>query len=179
MGASVWGFFTALIVVGGVQAPFINAIPSFPFNCFLSLEVFTSRQLQMKCSGLLQWKQHFSSAWASFTALAHQTMNFSVTPLIPPGSSLPGSSPSSASSSSTCAKQTAGFFWKWLVTLKFPQGEEASSPQFGGPSAVWFLELWGTLLSLPSWPPWWPLGSLNMFSPVDPPSGRLALLLIT
>ena len=27
----------ALMVVGGVQAPFIVAIPSFPFNCFLYL----------------------------------------------------------------------------------------------------------------------------------------------
>ena len=54
-GASVRGIFMALIIVGGVWAPFIVAIPSFPFNCFFSLEVFTSRQLQMKCSGLLQW----------------------------------------------------------------------------------------------------------------------------
>ena len=36
-GASVWGVFTALVFVGGAQAPFVNAIPSFPFNCFLSL----------------------------------------------------------------------------------------------------------------------------------------------
>ena len=36
-----------------------------------------------------------------------------------------------------------------------------------------------TLLNLPSLPPWWPLGNLSMFSPVDPPSGRLPLLLIT
>ena len=46
---------------------------------------------------------------------------------------------------------------KWLVTLKFPQGEEASSPWFGGPSAVWVLEtleqLHGIfLLSLPGSP---------------------------
>ena len=54
-GASVWGLFVALIIVRGVWAPFIDAVPSFPFNCFLSLEVFTSEQLQMKCSGLLQW----------------------------------------------------------------------------------------------------------------------------
>ena len=33
-----------------------------------------------------------------------------------------------------------------------------------------------TLLNLPSQPPWWPLGNLNMFSPVDPPSGRLPSL---
>ena len=39
-GASVLGLFTVLAIVRGVQAPFIDAIPSFPFNCFLSLEVF-------------------------------------------------------------------------------------------------------------------------------------------
>ena len=55
LGASAWRFFMALVNVKGVWAPFIDAIPSFLFNCFLSLEVFTSRQLQMKCSGLLQW----------------------------------------------------------------------------------------------------------------------------
>ena len=37
-----------------------------------------------------------------------------------------------------------------------------------------------TILSnLPSWPPWQPLGNPNMFSPVDPLSGRLLSLLIT
>ena len=46
---SVWGLFVAIVIVGGVQAPSINAVPSFPFNCFLSLEVFTSGQLWMKC----------------------------------------------------------------------------------------------------------------------------------
>ena len=70
LGASVWGLFMVLVIVREVQTPFINAVPSFPFNCLFSLEVFTSRQLQMKCPGLLQWYQHFSSAWASFTALA-------------------------------------------------------------------------------------------------------------
>ena len=35
-------------------------------------------------------------------------------------------------------------FWKWLVTIKFSQGEEASSPWFGGQSAAWVLELQGT-----------------------------------
>ena len=37
-----------LVVVGGVQAPFIDAVLSLPFNCFFCLEVFTSGQLQMK-----------------------------------------------------------------------------------------------------------------------------------
>ena len=36
------GLFTALVGIGGAQAPFIIAIPSFPFNCFLSLVVFIS-----------------------------------------------------------------------------------------------------------------------------------------
>ena len=49
------GLFVTFIVVGGVWAPFIDAVPSFLFNCFLSLEVFKSRQLQTKCSGLLKW----------------------------------------------------------------------------------------------------------------------------
>ena len=34
-------------------------------------------------------------------------------------------------------------------------------------------------MNLPSQPPWQPLGNLNMFSPVDLPSGRLPSLLIT
>ena len=41
-GASILGPFVAFIVVRGVQVPFIDATAPFPFNCFLSLEVFTS-----------------------------------------------------------------------------------------------------------------------------------------
>ena len=48
------GLFNALAVVGGVWAPFIDDVPSLLFNCFFSLKVFTSGQLQMKCSVLLQ-----------------------------------------------------------------------------------------------------------------------------
>ena len=55
LGASVWGIFVMLVTARGVQAPFINAIHSFLFNSLFSLEAFTSGQLQMKCSGLLQW----------------------------------------------------------------------------------------------------------------------------
>ena len=32
------------VIVEGAQAPFIVAVPSFPFNCFLSLAVFISGQ---------------------------------------------------------------------------------------------------------------------------------------
>ena len=53
--ASIWGLYVVLVIARGVWAPFINAIPSFPFNGLFSLEVFTSRQLWMKCSRLLQW----------------------------------------------------------------------------------------------------------------------------
>ena len=45
----------AVMVVRGVWAPFVIAIPSFLFNYFLSLVDFISGQLQMKCLGLLQW----------------------------------------------------------------------------------------------------------------------------
>ena len=82
LGASISVFFMVLVIFGGTWAPFIDAIPSFPFHCFFSLEVFTSSQLWMKCSRLLQWYHCFSSAWVSFTALDKQTMNSSVTPSI-------------------------------------------------------------------------------------------------
>ena len=51
---SVWRFFSVLTIARGVWAPFFNTIPSLPFNCAFSLEIFMSRQLQIKCSGLLQ-----------------------------------------------------------------------------------------------------------------------------
>ena len=60
----------------------------------------------------------------------------------------------------------------------FPQGEEASSPGLGGHLQFGFWSFVATPLSLPSQPPWWPLGNLSMFSPVDLPSGRLPSLLI-
>ena len=44
----------AFVVVRVPWAPFIIAIPSFLFNCFLSLAFFISGQLQMKCLELLQ-----------------------------------------------------------------------------------------------------------------------------
>ena len=133
----------AFIVVGGVWAPFIIAIPSFPFNCFLSLAVFISRQFWTKCSGLLQWQHHFSSALASFTALASWTMNSSITPSIPPGSSLSRSWPLSASSSSSCAKQTAGFLEIGWLPLSFLKGKKLVVLGLDGPSAAWILELQG------------------------------------
>ena len=142
----------ALMVVGGVWAPFIIAIPSFLFNCFLSLVVFISGQSWMKCLGLLQWQQCFSSAWLSFIALANQTRNSSVTPSIPPGSSLSGSSLSTASSSSRCAKQMAGFLESGWLPLSFLKGKKLVVLSLDGPLAAWILELWDYsifLLSLP------------------------------
>ena len=54
LGTSVWRFFSVVAVAGGVWAPFLDAVPSLPFNCGFSLKVFMSRQLWTKCSGLLQ-----------------------------------------------------------------------------------------------------------------------------
>ena len=106
-------------------------------------------------------------------------MNSSITPSIPPGSSLSGSSPSSASSYSKCAKWMAGFFKSGWLPLSFLKGKKLVVLGLGDHQQFGFWSFKATLLNLPSQPPWWPLGNLNMFSPVDPPSGRLPSLLIT
>ena len=128
--ASLWGLLMALIFIRGVWASFIDAVPSLPFNCFFSLEVFIGRQLGMKCSGLLQWYQQFSSAWASFTALTKCTINSSITPLNLAGSSLSWSS-SLPVSSSKCTKHTAGFCRMIRLPFSFLRGEETSGPCLG------------------------------------------------
>ena len=70
-------------------------------------------------------------------------------------------------------------FQKWLVTLEFPQGKKLVVLGLGGHQQFGFWSFWATLLNLPSQTPWWPLGNLHMFSPVDLPLGRLPSLLIT
>ena len=40
-GGSSWYW----LLPEGSSAPFVNAIPSFPFNCFFTLEVFTSQAI--------------------------------------------------------------------------------------------------------------------------------------
>ena len=72
----------------------------------------------------------------------------------------------------------SGLFLKWLVTFKFSQGEKASSPWFGGPSAAWVLELWGNAIKSSFSASLAAIGNLSMSSPVDPPSDRIPLLLI-
>ena len=106
-------------------------------------------------------------------------MNSSVIPSIPLGSSLSGSLPLSASSSSKCTKWMAGFFKSGWLPLSFLKGKKLVVLGLGGHQQFWFWNFRATLLNLPSQPPWWPSGNLNMFSPVDPPSGRLPSLSIT
>ena len=100
-------------------------------------------------------------------------------PIIPPGSSLSGSLPSSASSTSKCAKWTAGFFKSGWLPLSFLKGKKLVVLGLGDHQQFGFWSFGATLSNLPSQPPWWPLGNLSMFSPVSPPSGRLPLLSIT
>ena len=107
-------------------------------------------------------------------------MNSSVTPMIPPGLSLSGFSPLPASPSSKCAKCTAGFFRSGWLLFKFLQGEEGSSPWFGGTISslgsgasgqlyrIFLLSFSGS-----------PLGNLSTSSPVGLPLGRLPLIVIT
>ena len=102
-------------------------------------------------------------------------MNSSITPFIPPGSSLLGSMPSSASSSSKCTKQTAGFFESGWLPLSFLKGKKLVVLGLGGHQQFGF---WSFGATLKSQPPWQPLGNMNMFSPLDLPSGRLPSLLI-
>ena len=99
-------------------------------------------------------------------------------PPIPPGSSLSGSLPSLPSSSSKCAKWMEGFFKSGWLLLSFLKGKKLVVLGLGGHQQLGFWNFGATLSNLPSQPPWWPLGNLNMFSPVDPPSGRLPLLSI-
>ena len=106
-------------------------------------------------------------------------MNSSVTPSILPRSSLSESSSSPASSSSKCAKCTACLFRSGWLPLSFLRGKKLVVLGLGGPSAVWVLEPWGNSIESSSQPPRWPLGSLNMFSPADPPLGSLPSLSIT
>ena len=106
-------------------------------------------------------------------------MNSSITPSIPPGSSLSGSLPLLASSASRCTEQMVGFLESGWLSLSFLKGKKLVVLGLGGHQQFGFWNFGATLLNLPSQPPWWPLGNLNMFSPVDLPSGRLPLLSIT
>ena len=106
-------------------------------------------------------------------------MNSSITPLILPGSSLSGSLPLSASSSSKCTKWMAGFFKSGWLPLSFLKGKKLVVLGLGGHQQFGFWSFEATLIESSFSASWWPLGNLNMFSPVDPPSGRLPLLSIT
>ena len=72
----------------------------------------------------------------------------------------------------------AGFLESGWLPLSFLKGKMLVVLSLDGPLATWTWSFVTTLLNLPSWSPWWPSGNLNTFSPVDPPSGRLPLLLI-
>ena len=68
-------------------------------------------------------------------------MNSSITPSIPPGSSLSGSLLSSASTFSSYAKHTAGFLESGWLPLSFLKGKKLVVLGLDGPLAVWILEL--------------------------------------
>ena len=102
-----------------------------------------------------------------------------VTPSIPLGSLLSGSLPLPTSTSSKCAKHTAGFFGSGWLPLSFLRGKKLVVLGLGDHQQFGFWSFEATLSNLPSQPPWWPLGSLSMSSPVGPPLGRLPSLLIT
>ena len=81
-----------------------------------------------------------SSAWASLTALVSHTINSSVTPSSPLGSSLSRSSLSSASSSSNYAKHTVGFLEGSLLPLSVLKGKKLVVLGLDELLVVWNLE---------------------------------------
>ena len=144
LGSLIWWLFVALIIVGVVQAPFVDTFPSFPFNCFLSIEVFTiAGNYGWNVQGCCNGNSMFSSAWVSFTTLANWTMNSSGHPLISTRIITLWVFTITCILFLQMCQADSRLFQKCLVTLKFSQGEEASSPWFGGPSAVLVLELQG------------------------------------
>ena len=50
-----WGTFSMVTFPWGAQAPFFSTVPSLQLKCESVLDPTTSRQLQIKWSGLLQW----------------------------------------------------------------------------------------------------------------------------
>ena len=152
------GSLVALGLVGGVQAPFTITIPSFPFNCFLSLAVFISGQLQDKVFraaamiaalfihlGILYCSSQPNHEFFCYSLDSIRVITFWILPVI--------------STFFFQLHQTvySGFLGEWLATLQFPQGKEASGPRFGG--AVCCLGPGGsktTQLNLLFQPPWWP-----------------------
>ena len=54
LGVPPWGAFSVVLFPGGVQAPFVSAIPSFWFKSEPVLDANTHENAQMKWSGLLQ-----------------------------------------------------------------------------------------------------------------------------
>ena len=55
LGVPSWVAFGFATLTGEVWAPFSGVIPSFQFKWVANLDVFTSGDLQIKCSVLLQW----------------------------------------------------------------------------------------------------------------------------
>ena len=121
---SSWGFLGIAVFIWRVWAPFLDAIPSLQFNWVFSLKALTSGQLQIKCLGLLHWKQCFSSTWASFTALTRCTMNISITPLILSGSSLSTSSSFLVLSFSKCVRHMVAILGTSWFPLSFCKGKK-------------------------------------------------------
>ena len=144
-------------------APFAVTIPSFLFNCFLSLAVFMSRQLRIKCSGSCNDAVpfiHLSILYCS-SQPDHEFFHHSLDSIRVVIFQIL----TTISVFFFQLHQMYGrFLREWLTTLQFPQGKEASGP------GVWMDHLllgsWNfetTQSNPPFQPPWWPSGSLNMF----------------
>ena len=129
--ASVRELFTPLVIVRGVWGSLCWCHPSLPFNCFCLLEVFTSRQLWMKCSGVLQVVAAFliclgilySPCQAYHKLFCNSFNSTRIVTLL--------SFVIDSILFFEMLQMYSRLFQKGLVAFEFPQGEETSSPWFG------------------------------------------------
>ena len=134
------GSLQHLLLSEGSRLSFIIAIPSFLFNCFLSLEVFTSRQLAEEMFRATTMVTAFLICLGIFHCPCQMDHELLCHPLDSTGIiTLWVLAIASILFFKMCQVHIR-FFQKWLVTLRFPQGKEASSPWLGGHQQFGF---WG------------------------------------
>ena len=114
---------------------------SFPFNCFLSLAVFISRQLRMKCLGLLQWVTVLLLCLGIFHCPCQLDHEFFCHPLDSTRIITLWILTIISILFSSCAKQMAGFLESGWLPLSFLRGKKLVVLSLDGPLAAWILEL--------------------------------------
>ena len=168
--ASIWGLIDALTVVKGVQASFIDTIPSLPFNFLFPRSLYEWAIVDEMFSANIMVAAFFiclgvlNSPCQAYHELFHNSFDsariitllaFIITCIL----------------FFQMGQMHRRLLQDGLVALEFPQGEETGSP--------WFGRIISCLSSLPSQLLGWCLSSLSKFLPADLPSDRLPSLSVT